>query len=121
FNLVRDDTGCTGLTGSDLKDIDPLLAALALHSPGKTETHALQAGSPAINKGDTATCPPPDQRGVRRQGGCDLGAYEAVTCGDGVVGPGEVCDGGACCDSATCQFKAVGTACGDGNASTSHD
>ncbi|MCE7982438.1 MAG: choice-of-anchor D domain-containing protein [Caldilinea sp. CFX5] len=42
-------------------------------------TQALLPGSPAIDAGDAATCPATDQRGVSRprQGGCDLGAYEA--------------------------------------------
>ena len=46
---------------------------------GPTETHALLAGSPAIDKG-TAPCPLTDQRGISRPRGaaCDVGAYEFV-------------------------------------------
>ena len=56
---------------------NPLLGPLA-DNGGPTRTHALLAGSPAI---DTAAgCPPPaaDQRGVARPRGtaCDIGAYE---------------------------------------------
>ena len=45
---------------------------------GLTRTHALLAGSPAIDRGQS--CPSDDQRGVSRpQGGaCDIGAYEYV-------------------------------------------
>jgi hypothetical protein len=51
---------------------------------GPTETHALLAGSPAIDAGLNAPCPGTDQRGVARpQDGdedgdavCDSGAYE---------------------------------------------
>jgi hypothetical protein len=58
---------------------DPLLLPLASNG-GPTQTHALTAGSPAIDQG-TAGCPPvppADQRGVTRpQGaGCDVGSFE---------------------------------------------
>jgi hypothetical protein len=45
---------------------------------GPTQTHALLAGSPAIDAG--ASCPTSDQRGAPRpQGGaCDIGAYELL-------------------------------------------
>ena len=66
----------------------PQLGPLA-DNGGPTLTHALLAGSPAI---DAATgCPPPatDQRGEPRpQGnGCDLGAFEAEPGQPPVVGP----------------------------------
>jgi CSLREA domain-containing protein len=56
---------------------DPLLGPLA-DNGGPTQTHALQAGSPAIDAGDDSACPLTDQRGIGRpQGGhCDIGAYE---------------------------------------------
>ena len=66
--------------------IDPLLAPLA-DNGGLTETHALQAGSPAINYGDSAAVagvgdvPLFDQRGTGfdrvQQGRIDIGAYES--------------------------------------------
>ena len=45
---------------------------------GLTRTHALMAGSAAIDRG--AVCPADDQRGVARPQGsaCDIGAYEYV-------------------------------------------
>jgi hypothetical protein len=55
--------------------LDPNLA----DNGGPTETHALPAGSPAIDAVDDV-CPPPatDQRGVSRpqDGVCDIGAFE---------------------------------------------
>jgi len=42
---------------------------------GPTLTHALQPGSPAINRGDPAA-PPRDQRGYGRLGVPDVGAFE---------------------------------------------
>jgi predicted outer membrane repeat protein len=42
---------------------------------GFTFTHALTAGSPAINKGG-AGCASVDQRGFTRSGACDAGAFE---------------------------------------------
>lgn len=74
-NLVEDG-GCDAeLTG------DPMLDARA-NNGGLTATHALRAGSPAINK-VPIHCPPKDQRRVNRPqpigGYCDIGAYERIT------------------------------------------
>lgn len=54
---------------------DPLLLPPAANGSFPF-TMALQAGSPAINKGDPATSTPVDQRGVARDATPDLGAYE---------------------------------------------
>ncbi|PMP82562.1 MAG: hypothetical protein C0183_09955, partial [Roseiflexus castenholzii] len=64
--------------------IDPLLAPLA-NNGGPTPTHALLAGSPALNRipGGTNDCGDAiaiDQRGISRpqDGACDVGAFEAI-------------------------------------------
>ncbi|HWM09684.1 MAG TPA: choice-of-anchor Q domain-containing protein, partial [Solirubrobacteraceae bacterium] len=59
---------------------NPLLGPLQINTgTGRTATHALQPGSPAINAGDAATCQPTDQRGAPRPAGaCDIGAFEYV-------------------------------------------
>jgi hypothetical protein len=46
---------------------------------GPTQTHALLAGSPAIDAADDGSAPATDQRGVARPQGqhADIGAYEA--------------------------------------------
>ena len=74
--------------GFTINAVAPLLDPLALNAPGLTETHALQAGSPAINAGpvncvgDSNGDGVPDlllatdQRGSARNGNCDLGSYE---------------------------------------------
>jgi hypothetical protein len=67
----------------DLIDADPLLAPLA-DNGGPTLTHALLAGSPAIDTADNGLCPNSDQRGLPRpiDGNddglaiCDMGAFE---------------------------------------------
>jgi hypothetical protein len=48
---------------------------------------ALLPGSAAIGAGDPATCPPIDQRGVRRVGRCDTGAYQLVVPATGPYQP----------------------------------
>lgn len=87
--VIEDVTGATGLpfdqVGSAGAPLDPGLAALA-DNGGFTRTHALEAGSPAINADQSTAffdCPGTDQRGFRRPGNdagdtrCDAGAYEA--------------------------------------------
>lgn len=65
------------ITGPDTAILfeDPLLGALA-DNGGYNQTRALQAGSPASNAGNPATCPATDQRGASRVGACDIGAFE---------------------------------------------
>jgi hypothetical protein len=84
YNLIGDGTGMTGLSngvngnlvGSADTPIDPLLGPLA-DNGGLTLTHALLSGSPAIDAGDPAQLGVPDQRGVVRNGGVNIGAYQA--------------------------------------------
>jgi hypothetical protein len=77
-NLSSDATCAASLTGpGDLNNTNPLLGPLA-NNGGPTQTHALLAGSPAIDA--AGGCPPPatDQRGVVRPQGsaCDIGSFE---------------------------------------------
>lgn len=88
YNLVFTTTGCVliNLTGHNVPaGQNPLLAALH-DNGGPTWTHALPAGSIAINHGDPAGCKDAisapllvDQRGHPRLGACDIGAYEYGT------------------------------------------
>ena len=64
----------TDQIGTPTAPIDPVLGPLA-DNGGPTLTHALQPGSPAINRGDPAA-PPQDQRGYGRLGVPDVGAFE---------------------------------------------
>ena len=95
FTLVGDGTGAnitTGLgnqIGTAAAPIDPLLGPLA-NNGGTTRTHAILAGSPAINTGDAASSGTPlfDQREkpfVRREGVVDIGAYERQTVSTSLV------------------------------------
>ncbi|MBA3521685.1 MAG: hypothetical protein H0T90_04165 [Gemmatimonadales bacterium] len=81
----------TGCAAGDLT-ADPKLGALA-NNGGNSFTHALLAGSPALNSAVAAVALSTDQRGVLRPKGAgpDIGAYElAVTAGAATVTP----DGG---------------------------
>lgn len=86
YNLFGTTESCTivGDTTGNQIGVDPLLGALA-DNGGPTETHALGAGSPAIDTGNPAGCTDTgitaltvDQRGENRaaNGRCDIGAYE---------------------------------------------
>src|SRR6185295_5233815 len=66
---IADDATCN-FAGSPQ---NPQLGALA-NNGGQTDTHALAITSPAIDAG--GSCTPADQRGVPRQGPCDIGAFE---------------------------------------------
>jgi hypothetical protein len=92
-NLIGDAIGGTGFTngvngdlvGTSANPIDPKIGALK-NNGGRTKTHALLAGSRAIDRGDNANQTPTDQRGAgfpRRKDGngdgvaiVDIGAFE---------------------------------------------
>jgi len=80
-----DSDGTCGLASSgDLSNTDPQIGPLQ-DNGGPTFTHALLAGSPAIDAGDNTGCPSTDQRGAARpvdgngdgSAVCDIGAYES--------------------------------------------
>jgi beta-glucanase (GH16 family) len=75
-NNVLTDTTCLPVA-SDQVVATAALGPLAANG-GPTLTHALNAGSPALDAANPASCPATDQRGVARpQGpGCDVGAVE---------------------------------------------
>lgn len=79
YSLIRSAGGYDLTYGAgNLLAVDPLLGPLA-DNGGPTLTHALLAGSPAVDAGPTVGCPETDQRSVARPQGyyCDMGAYEA--------------------------------------------
>ncbi|MEX1253947.1 MAG: choice-of-anchor Q domain-containing protein [Dehalococcoidia bacterium] len=75
---------CEFLAGDDLLANGPSGLGPLADNGGPTQTHALLAGSPAIDTADDSACPETDQRGVARpQDGdddgtaaCDIGAFE---------------------------------------------
>jgi hypothetical protein len=73
---LADDMTCSFVGPGDLQGVDAQLDPLA-NNGGETNTHALAAGSPAIDA-RPPPCSSSDQRGyVRPAGaGCDIGAYE---------------------------------------------
>lgn len=92
YNLIGDASTCPldGILAGNVLGVDPRLDALG-NNGGATQTHALLAGSPAIDGGNPDGCFDGftgylalDQRGYMRtvdgngdgQGVCDIGAYE---------------------------------------------
>ena len=69
---ISDDDSCG--TPSQILIGDPMLEPLS-DNGGPTMTHALAAGSPAINTGTSCTVQK-DQRYMSRDAQCDLGAFE---------------------------------------------
>jgi hypothetical protein len=100
YTLIGDGTGMTGFThgvngnlvGSASSPIDPLLGPLQ-ENGGPTKTHALLAGSPALNAGDPVQLGVADQRGVVRAGGVNIGAYQASASAFVVTVSGTVASG----------------------------
>jgi hypothetical protein len=74
-NLFTDGT-CYPVASDQIVG-DPGVDSLA-DNGGPTLTHALLAGSPAIDAGNNAVCPATDQRGVARDAACDVGSFEFV-------------------------------------------
>jgi CSLREA domain-containing protein len=94
-NLVEVPIGCTGLGANDIINIDPVLGPLQ-DNGGRTFTHALLAGSPALNAGGFTPCELTDQRGLSRPQGpaCDIGAFELFpNCPAVTVNPATLPDG----------------------------
>lgn len=76
-NVFGDPSGCGPLRASDFVG-DPGLAGFVDNGAPGNGHFQLQATSPAIDRGDNASCPSADQLGVDRPRGiaCDIGAIE---------------------------------------------
>lgn len=87
YNLIGDSAGCTlaGDLNGVILGLDPRLGPLQNHG-GPTLTHALLAGSPAVDAGSPVNGLPTDQRGFRRPRDGDddgvqlpdIGAFESA-------------------------------------------
>ena len=74
---LSDDSTCAFQPGQGTVTADPLVGGLA-NNGGPTDTHALRAGSPAINQVDPNFCVTgsSDQRHAPSPDACDVGSYE---------------------------------------------
>jgi hypothetical protein len=88
-NLIGNTNGGSGFDPTDLLNVNPLLGPLR-DNGGPTQTMALLPGSPALNAGDPNQLGTPDQRGVVRTGGVNIGAYQASATAFVVSAPGMV-------------------------------
>jgi putative cofactor-binding repeat protein len=86
FSLIENVSGAGNVDetvpGSNLIGVDPKLKPLK-DNGGPTDTHAFKK-SPAKNKIPKGQTPKSDQRGAKRKGKGDIGAYELVKC-EGVI------------------------------------
>lgn len=113
-NIV-DDASCLIVDASDLVGVDPEILPLA-DNGGRSATHSLIGGSPAIDGGGNSDCPSADQRGVARpldgtgNGAaiCDIGAVEFIDCdGNGMDDLAETSSG----ESQDCNSNGVPDIC----------
>lgn len=76
---LSSDASCMFTDPGSKQNVAANLGPLA-NNGGETDTLALLEGSPAIDAGTNAGCPPVDQRGVTRPQGpaCDIGAFERL-------------------------------------------
>ena len=72
-DAISDDASC-----GDARQVPNALLGPLADNGGPTLTHALLAGSPAINTGLNENCPATDQRGESRDANCDIGAVEFI-------------------------------------------
>ncbi|NUM44027.1 MAG: hypothetical protein HUU38_04915, partial [Anaerolineales bacterium] len=85
YNLTGDGTGCSLSGTGDLTvlpgDVFVIVLGSLQDNGGSTWTHALLAGSPALDVANTSACEATDQRGISRPQGtaCDIGAFERET------------------------------------------
>ncbi len=107
YNLVGAGTGCPSSAMGDHQTVDPADVFTPVLGPlqdngGPTDTHALLAGSPAIDAGNPAGCTDDtgatlttDQRGVIRPQGtdCDIGSFEFLARIEKVIASGPDNDG----------------------------
>jgi CSLREA domain-containing protein len=112
YSLIEDGLGCiNGINWNNLTG-DPMLGPLQ-NNGGRTLTHALLAGSPAIDGGNPAYTGPltTDQRGSKRIIGAatDIGAFEYGGTVFPVTKTADTDDGS--CDVADCSLReAIGAA-----------
>jgi predicted outer membrane repeat protein len=100
YNLVGDGTGLSGISdgvnhnqiGISASPIDPRLSPFGDHG-GPTQTYALLPGSPALDAGDPSQSGTPDQRGVIRSSGVNIGSFQASAASFVVVAPDSVTAG----------------------------
>jgi hypothetical protein len=92
YNLLGNPVDASGWTDTDILHVNAMLGPLQ-DNGGPTQTMALLLGSPALNAGDPAQLGVPDQRGVVRTGGVNIGAYQASATAFVLTAPAKVTAG----------------------------
>lgn len=118
--FIWNDTAYVGFAvyqAAEAQDASSAFADPDFLDPLADDFH-VDAQSPAVNAGDSATVialGEVDLDGAARLSGprVDVGADE-ITCGDGVMNPGEECDDGNAIDGDGCDSNCTFTACGNG-------
>ena len=75
-NSLFDDNSCLPSGLNNLIGINPMLSLILADNGGYTPTLLPNVGSPLLGAGNLSSCLPVDQRGVARNGACDIGSVQ---------------------------------------------
>ena len=104
-----DSDGSCGVAGNGLSKTKALLQEHLEVGGGTVPLHSLKAASPAIGKGDEATCLATDQRGAKRAKLCSIGADEYTSTAPTIKVPEDITEKQNEPEGAVVTFAATAT------------